>query len=209
MQFFGPSWLAKGSYFQSKTDKIDRHHHWILHIWIRFCIKFHFEQTILNFWTKFTQEKYWSSKTEKVNITSESWIFRLVLIPNSSLNWQFWYFWSDLPKRGFSGLKQKKWARLIFHIILHIQISVAQNFSWNWQCWFFGPSLPKKVFLVKNRKCEHHHWIPHIQINLGTKFQLKVTILIPLTRFTQKAFFWSKTEKVSTTYFLHNSAYSD
>ena len=143
----------------------------------------------MNFWTKFTQEKYWSSKTEKVYITIESCIFRLVLVPNSSLNWQFWFFLSDLPKKGFSGLKQKKGTPLIFHTILHIQISLAQNFSSNWQCWFFGRNLPKKVFLVKNRKCEHHHWIPHIQINLGTKFQLKLTILIPSTRFTQKAFF--------------------
>ena len=30
-----------------------------------------------------------------------------------------------------------------------------------------------------------------------------------LTRFAQKGFFWSKTEKVNTTYFIHNSAYSN
>ena len=117
-------------------------------------------------------------------------------------------FSPDLPKMRFSGLKQKKWT-LIFHIILHIQISLSRNISSNWQFWFFGPNLPKKVFLVKTRNSEHHYWIPHILINLVTKFQFKFTILISLTRFTQKAFFWSKTEKVNTTYFLHNSAYSN
>ena len=32
--------------------------------------------------------------------------------------------------------------------------------------------------MVKNRKREHHYWIPHIGIGLGTKFQLKLAILI-------------------------------
>ena len=52
---FGPNLPKKSSYFQSKTDKIDTT--------IEFCIfelvfgiRFHFEQTIFNFWTKFAQE---------------------------------------------------------------------------------------------------------------------------------------------------------
>ena len=163
----------------------------------------------MNFWTKFTQEKYLHSKTEKVNIIIEFCMFKLILVPNFSLSWQFWSFWPDLPKKGFSGLKQKKWTLLIFYTILHFQISLVQNFSSNWQFWFFGPNLPKKVFPVKNWKSEHHHWILHIQISLGTKFQLKLTILIFLTRFIQKGFFWSKTEKVNITCFLHNAAYSN
>ena len=36
---------------------------------------------------------------------------------------------------------------------------------------------PKTVFSVKWRKSEQHHWILHIQISFGTKFQLKLTIL--------------------------------
>ena len=49
--------------------------------------------------------------------------------------------------------------------------------------------------MVKNRRSEHHHWIPHFQIILGTKFEHKLTILIFSTRFAQKKFFWFKTEK--------------
>ena len=165
---------------------------------------------MLNFWTKFAQERYLCSKTEKLDIIIEFRLFKLVLVPNFSLNWQFWFFLTRFTQKGFfSGLKQKKWTPHIFYIILHIQISLVRNFSSNWQFWFFGPNLHKNIFLVKNWKSEHHHWIPHIQISLGTKFQLKLTILIFLTRFTQKGFFWSKTEKVNTTYFLHNSAYSN
>ena len=124
-----------------------------------------------------------------MNIIIELRIFKLIFVPNFPLNWQFWIFWPDLPKKGFSGLKQKKWTPHIFYIILHIQISLVRNFSSNWQFWFFGPNLPKKVFPVENRKSEHHHGILHIWISLGTKFQLKLIILSFWIKFTQKRVF--------------------
>ena len=136
-------------------------------------------------------------KTEKVNIIIDFCIFKLVLVPNFSLNWQFWDFWPDLRKKAFYGLKQKKWTPHILYIILHIQISLVRNFSSNWQFWFFGPNLPKKVFPVKNRKSEHHHGILHIWISLGTKFQLKLIILSFWTKFTQERYFQLKTEQAA------------
>ena len=135
MRFFGLNLPTKGSYFQSKTNK--RHHHWISHIRTSLCIKFNFKQTILNFWTKFTQERYLCSKTEKVNIIIEFRMFKLVLVPNFSLNWQYWFFWLDLPK--------KKWPH-IFYIMLHNQISLARNFSSVWQFWFFWTKLTQKRY---------------------------------------------------------------
>ena len=57
------------------------------------------------------------------------------------------------------------------------------------------PSFSKKKFPGINRKSEHHHWILLIQISLDTKFQLKLTVLIFLTKFAQKGYFPSKTEK--------------
>ena len=104
-------------------------------------------------------------------------------------------FLPGLTKKGFSGLKQKKWTPHIFYIILHIQISLQRNFSSNWKVWFFGPNLPKKVFPVENRKSEYHHGILHIWISLGTKFQLKLIILSFWTKFTQKRYFQLKTEQ--------------
>ena len=98
-------------------------------------------------------------------------------------------FLTRLSKKGFSGLKKKKWGPPIFYIILHIEITLARNFSSNWQFWFFGPNLPKKVFPIKNRKSEHRHGILHIWIILGTKFQLKLTILSFWTKFTPKKVF--------------------
>ena len=37
-----------------------------------------------------------------------------------------------------------------------------------------------------------------IRISLGSKFQLKLAVLIFWTRFAQKGYFWSKTAKVNT-----------
>ena len=130
-----------------------------------------------------------------MNIIIEFRIFKLFLAPNFSLNWQFWFFWLDLPKKGFSGQKQKKWTPHIFYIILHIQISLVQNFISNWQFGFFRSNLAKKIFPVDNRKSENHHGILHIWISLNTKFQLNLIILSSWTKFTQKRYFQSKTEQ--------------
>ena len=46
----------------------------------------------------------------------------------------------------------------------------------------------------------------HIQISLGTKLQLKLTILIFWTNFAQKGYFRSNTEKVKI---ATNYAYSN
>ena len=37
-----------------------------------------------------------------------------------------------------------------------------------------------------------------LHISLGSKFQVKLTILIFWTKIVQKGYFWSKTEKVNT-----------
>ena len=56
--------------------------------------------------------------------------------------------------------------------------SICPIFSLNWQFRIFGQVCPKRVFPVENRKNGHHHWILYIWISLGTKFQLKLIILI-------------------------------
>ena len=59
----------------------------------------------------------------------------------------------------------------------------------------FALNLPESVFLVNNRKSEHHLWILHIWISLGTKFKLKIKFLIFWTKFVHKEFFrWKWTE---------------
>ena len=45
--------------------------------------------TVLIFWTKFIQKRYFRPKTEKLNTAIEFWTFELVEVENFSWNWQF------------------------------------------------------------------------------------------------------------------------
>ena len=55
------------------------------------------------FWTKFAQKGCFRSKNRKSEEAIEFCIFDLVWVPNFSLNWQFWFFFSYqiCPKREF------------------------------------------------------------------------------------------------------------
>ena len=57
-------------------------------------------------------------------------------------------------------------------------------------------------FPFKTEK-KHHHWISHIRISLGTKCQLKLTILVFWTEFAQKKCCGSKTKSEHGHWILH------
>ena len=183
--------FQKKVYFRLKSWKND-HENWILHIQISLSTNFHIKLTIAIFGPNLpTKGSYFQSKTDKIDTTIEFCIFELVLVPNLCLNWQFWFFWPDLPKECFSGLKQKKWTPLIFNIILHIQICLVRNFSSNWQFWFFGPNLPKKSISSQKLK----KWTSSLNSAYSNyssaKFQLKLIILrfwTKITKFTKRVF---------------------
>ena len=96
------------------------------------------------------------------------WIFKLVK-PAILI------FWTKFaPKEGIFGAKWKKWTPPLnstYSNQYRYQISTQTN---NFD--FFEQIYPKRVFLVESRK--HHHWILHIWIGLGTKFQLRPNIFI-------------------------------
>ena len=52
---------------------------------------------------------------------------------------------------------------------------------------------------MQNGKSEKGNWILRITISLGTKFNFKLTIFIFWTKFSQKRYFRSKTEKLQKT----------
>ena len=60
-----------------------------------------------------------------MDTTIEFLLFELVFVSNFTLNKQLWIFGQNLPRKGFSGLKQKKCK---LPLILHIQISLATKF---------------------------------------------------------------------------------
>ena len=80
------------------------HRHSFQHVWISLDFKCYLQQTILIFWTKFVQKVYFLPRTEKVNITIRFSILKLFWLPNFILNWPFWHFWLNLPKKGKESL---------------------------------------------------------------------------------------------------------
>ena len=68
----------------------------------------------------------------------------------------------------------------------------------NWQFGYFDTIYQKRVFLVKTRKSEHHNWILRIRISQGTKFQLKLTILIFCAKFAPKKVFLNQNRNVNS-----------
>ena len=66
----------------------------------------------------------------------------------------------------------------------------------------------KEFFLVENRKSEHQHWIVHIQISVGNKFQLQLTSLI-FWQIYPKRVFPVKNEKSEHQMHIRISLYSE
>ena len=93
-------------------------------------------------------------------------------------------FWTKFaPKGYFHATSEKMNTANKFCLFKSVRIP---NFSLKWQLQIFWPNLPNKVFPVENLKIEQHHLILYIWISQGTKFLLKLTILIFLTKFTQR-----------------------
>ena len=157
---------------QPKTEKKEDHH-WILHIRISLGAKLQLQPTILMFWTKFTTKKgYLGSKTEKMNIIIQFFVFELVWVRILGLNWQFWFFGTSFPNNWFLVENSKRESD---HWILHIQISLGTKFQLKLTILIFSINFVWKGYFYKT---EHHHCIHHIQISLGIKFWLKLTISI-------------------------------
>ena len=77
--------------------------------WISLSNEFQLKLKVLIFQTKFAKKGYFQSKREKLNITTEFCIF--------CLDWQFWLFGQNLPKQGYSILKQKMWTPKILELV--------------------------------------------------------------------------------------------
>ena len=95
-------------------------------------------------------------------------------------------FWTKFAQKGYFQSKSEKMNTTIE--LCKFKSVYIPHFSLNWQFQIFGPNMPKKLFPVEKWKSEHHYWILHIWISQGTKFQLKLTILVSWTKFTQNEY---------------------
>ena len=118
------------------------------------------------------------------------YIFKLAQVPNFVLKL------TQKPKRVFPIFLKKRKLPLnsTYSNQSRFEISASTN---NFDFW--KKFQKKRILPVENRKNEHHHRILHIRISLDTNFQLKLTILIFLTKFTKNGYFQSKTDKMETT----------
>ena len=116
--------LAQKGYFRTqkkkKKEKEKENHHQILHIQINLDSKFQLQQTISIFGENFQKRKSFSSRTEKMNMTIEFFIFELVYVPIFSLNCNFL---DQICSKRYSGQKQKKWTSSL-------------NFAYSNQSWY-------------------------------------------------------------------------
>ena len=90
-----------------------------------------------------------------MNITIEFFILELVLSTNFQLKLTIAIFWTKFAQEKNLWSKTEKVNIIefrLFKLVSWYQISaLTDNFD------FFEEICPKKVFLVKNRKSEHHH----------------------------------------------------
>ena len=174
-------------------------HHQIPHIRIILGSKFQFQQTILVclfFIFNLRQKRILPVKIRKNERHHRILYTRRIL---------FRFFWSKFAQNGCFWRKIRKVSITIELCIF--ELVKVPNFNSNWQFRFFWPKFRlKMVFLVNNGKCEHHHWVLHIQIRIGTKIQLKLNTLVFWSKFTQKWYFWLKKENWTSPL---NSRYSN
>ena len=82
-------------------------HHRVFHIRISLNTKFQLKLTLLTFWTKFVQNRYFQSKKIK---WKQHWILNIQI--SWGINFQFeqtiWVFGTNLPKKGILNQKLRK-----------------------------------------------------------------------------------------------------
>ena len=79
-------------------------------------------------------------KNGKVNITTEFCISELVQLPKLTLNWQFWFFEPNLPKKKVVSQQKQKKVNITIEFCIFELVSLP-NSSLNWKFWFFPTKL--------------------------------------------------------------------
>ena len=154
----------KREFVVQKTEKLN--HHWILHIRISLSTIFHFKQSIWNFGTKFAQKGNLRSKRAKLNISIEFCIFELVEVPNFGINWKFWFFGTNLSKKGISSWKWNNWTSPLHSACSNYpeyQIPLYTN-----KFEFWDQICPKRVFSVEKER-----------VNITIEFYIFKLALVP------------------------------
>ena len=125
-------------------------HHWILHTRLSLDTKFQLKQTVLIFWTKFSQKGYFLSKTEKIEY--HHWVLhiRISLGTKFQLKQIVVNIGTKFSQKGYFLSKPEKVNTTTEFCIF--ELVWVPNFTWNKQFWILGPNLPKRIFPAENGK---------------------------------------------------------
>ena len=171
-----PTKFTQKSVFWVKNKKCE-HHQWIPQIRISLSTKFQLKMVILIFWIKVAQKRYFPSKKK---IKHRHWIrhIQFTLITEIQLKTGNFNFWTKFSQKSYSWRIKKSEHH---HWFLHFWISLAKYLGFKWQICLFQPNSPKNCISSQ----EHHHWILNIWSNLGTEFNVNLTVSILWTKFAQ------------------------
>ena len=179
--FFGPNLPKK--VFPVKNRKSE-HHHGILHIWISLGTKFQLKLITLSFWTKFTQKRYFQSKTEQAVQWLQAFAFCVVNIKSAVVFKHYedlkdliiWTFWKK------NWLCLASWALFILKLYEAFQTALCKepwlvrswlnfdlNFSFKFLYNFKGQLKKLKLVMVMIKSFDKYHHL--------FNFPILVTIL--------------------------------
>ena len=128
-----------------------------MHTEISLATKFRFKLTLLNFWIKLTQKRYFRNKIMKITI--EFWIFKLIYILNFSFN-NFNSWGNPPPLTPFPPPKKKKvYLRSKseknehhYWVLLHFQISLCTIFELKLTIFIFLTRFAQKDISSRKQK---------------------------------------------------------
>ena len=149
-------------------------------------------------------KKIFPVENRKSKLTIEFCELELVKVPNFILNWQFWLFGPDFPKKGNFGRKQKLASPLncAYSNYTRYHLSAqTDNFD------FFEPNLPQKgYFRSKMEKVKTTIEFCIFKLVQVPSFNSNWQFWFFWPNLPKKGCFWSKTKKWTSPL---NSAYSN
>ena len=129
------------SVFPIKNRK-NKHHHWILHIWISLGTKFQLKTDHFDFLDQICPKRVFPVKNKKSE--HHHWILHVPISAGTKFQLKLiiFYLLDRIWTKRIFPFKNKK--RDQHHLILHIRISLGTKFQLQLIILTFGPNLPKK-----------------------------------------------------------------
>ena len=136
---------------------------------------------------------FWTSWGISMKFSGKMWLVIILKVTKKQKTRASFFLWKKYILGKNTGVRPKL-APTCSSSVNIITNNHGRTQKWNYSVldwknpyWyfkgFFGPDMPKNAISSPKRKLEHLHWILYVWISQGTKFKLKLTILIFSTKF--------------------------